>query len=122
MQKQGVDALKRFAQMAKNRLRNKVREQDIKASKGKSNFKVIYGAGVDVKSKIITKEDEKLYVKIRDMLDENVDIINPIARLIDYKVYNKMDTLSKERYLFEMVNKYKMYKTKYQQEKIKQAL
>ena len=122
MQKQGVDALKRFAQMAKNRLRNKVREQDIKESKGKSNFKVIYGTGVDVKSKIITKEDEKLYVKIRDMLDENVDIINPIAKLIDYKVYNKMDTLSKERYLFEMVNKYKIYKTKYQQEKIKQAL
>ena len=116
MQKQGIEALKRMAQMAKNRLRNKVKEVDNKKS-GRSNFKVIFGSGVDIKSKIITKEDEKLYNKIKLMLDEDFDIINPIAKLIDYKVYNKLDNLSQERYLFQLVDKYKTYKAKYEEER-----
>ena len=40
MQKQGLDALKRMAQMAKNRLRNKVRENDNKALLKSDKFKV----------------------------------------------------------------------------------
>ena len=117
MQKEGIDALKRMAQMAKNRLRNKVREKDNKKAGSRSNFKVIFGDGVDVKSKIITKEDIKLYNKIKEMLDENYDIINPISKLIDYKVYNKLDELSQERYLFNLVDKYKLYKAKYEEER-----
>lgn len=116
MQRQGIDALKRMALMAKNRLRNKVVEKENKGKAGRS-FKVIYGDSVDVKTKIITREDVKLYEKVKEILDENVDIINPISRLIDYKVYNQLDILNKERYLFDVVNKYKIYKEKYLQEK-----
>lgn len=119
MQRDGIDSLKRMAQMAKNRLRNKVREHDLKEANGRSDFKVIFGRDVDIKSKIITKEDVKLYGKIKEMLDADEDVYNPIARLIDYKVYNKMDDLAKERYLFDMVNKYKLYKEKYEEEKLK---
>lgn len=118
----GLDALKRMAQMAKNRLRNKVKENDNKLSGGKSNFKVIYSKSIDIKSKIITKEDLKLYEKIKQMLDEDQDIVNPISRLIDYKVYNKMDSYSQEKYLFDIVNKYKVYKIKYSEEKAKQII
>lgn len=122
MQKSGIDALKRMAQMAKNRLRNKVNEKENKNIKNKGSFKIIYGESMDIKCKIITKEDVKLYEKVKNMLDENFDIINPIAKLIDYKTYNKLDTLSQERYLLDLVDKYKKYKEKYLQEKMKEIV
>ena len=74
MQKQGLDALKKMALMAKNRLRNKVRENDNKALQKGDRFKVLFGEGVDIKSKIITKEDAKLYGKVKQMLDSNVNL------------------------------------------------
>lgn len=122
MQKEGIDALKRMANMAKNRLRNKVRENDNKALKKGDTFKVLFGEGVDIKNKIITKEDVKLYAKIKTMLDEDEDILNPIAKLIDHKYYGKLDELAKERYLFELINKYKIYKMRYFEEKEKQVI
>ena len=112
MQKQGLDALKKMALMAKNRLRNKVRENDNKALQKGDRFKVLFGEGVDIKSKIITKEDAKLYGKVKQMLDENEDIVNPLAKLIDYKIFNKLNDSEKERYLLVLVNKYKQYKIK----------
>ena len=122
MQKQGIDALKRMALMAKNRLRNKVRENDNKALQKGDRFKVLFGEGVDIKSKIITKEDAKLYGKVKQMLDENEDVVNPLAKLIDYKIYNKLNDTEKERYLLVLVNKYKQYKIKYYDERIKQVI
>ncbi len=122
MQKQGIDALKRMAQMAKNRLRNKVNEMDNKNVKGRGNFRILYGCNIDIKSKIIIQDDIKLYEKVKAMLDENLDIINPISRLIDYKVYNKLDERLKERYIFELVDKYKKYREKYEQEKLKEIV
>lgn len=122
MQKQGIDALKRMALMAKNRLRNKVRENDNKALQKGDRFKVLFGEGVDIKSKIITKEDAKLYGKVKQMLDENEDVVNPLAKLIDYKIYNKLNDSEKERYLLVLVNKYKQYKIKYYDERIKEVI
>ena len=52
MQKEGIDALKRMAQMAKNRLRNKACEKDNKNLGNRCYFKVIYGGTADIKSKI----------------------------------------------------------------------
>lgn len=122
MQKQGIDALKRMALMAKNRLRNKVRENDNKALQKGDRFKVLFGEGVDIKSKIITKEDAKLYGKVKQMLDENEDVVNPLAKLIDYKIYNKLNDSEKERYLLVLANKYKQYKIKYYDERIKEVI
>ena len=116
MQKNGINALKRMAQMAKSRLRNKVVETENKYSK-KGKFKMIFGEGVDYKCKIITKDDLKLYEKVKTILDENIDVVNPISKLIDYKTYNKMDAQTQERYLFDLVDKYKRYKEKYISEK-----
>lgn len=122
MQKQGIDALKRMALMAKNRLRNKVRENDNKALQKGDRFKVLFGECVDIKCKIITKEDAKLYNRVKQMLDENEDVVNPLAKLIDYKIFNKLNEEEKERYLLVLVNKYKQYKIKYYDEKIKEVI
>ena len=98
MQKNGIDALKRMALAAKNRLRNKVRENDNKVFFKNNGFRVLFGENVEIKNKLITKEDEKLYQKMKELLDEDVDMINPISKLIDYKIYNKLDERCKERY------------------------
>lgn len=117
MQKQGLDALKRMAQMAKNRLRSKVKENNNKQLKKTDGYKVLFGEVVDIKSKIISKEDTMFYGKVKQMLDEDADVANPIARLIDYKVFNKLMPDAKERYIFNLIAKYKTYKVKYEQEK-----
>ena len=117
MQKTGYDALKRMAQIAKNRLRSKVNEYDNKSIKSRGNFKILYGKDIDIKSKIISRDDTKLYQKVKSILEEDFDIVNPIAKLIDYKVYNKLSDLDKERYLFDIIEKYKYYKQKFQEER-----
>ncbi len=120
MERQGIDALKRMAQMAKSRLRKKVNETENK--KAGKYFKIIYSESVDIKSKIITRDDAKLYQRVKDMLDKDEDITNPISRLIDYKTFNGLDGFGKERYLFDLVEKYKKYKQKYAEEKLKQIV
>lgn len=122
MQKQGIDALKRMAQMAKNRLRNKVKENNNRQLKKNDSYKVLFGEIVDIKSKIITKEDYNLYNKVKQMLSSDEDIFNPLARLIDYKVYNKLMPLAQERYILNLVDKYKTYKAKFEQEKLSQIV
>ena len=114
--REGIDALKRMAQMAKNRLRNKVNENENKMIKKRGGFIILQAGNMDIKSKIITKEDNKLYERVVSILDEG-DVFNPIARLIDSRVYNKLDEMAKERYLFELVDKYKRYKEKYERER-----
>jgi len=54
---------------------------------------------------------------MKELLDEDVDMINPISKLIDYKIYNKLDERCKERYFFDLVDKYKRYRIKYQEER-----
>lgn len=122
MQKQGIDALKRMAQMAKNRLRNKVKENNNRQLKKNDSYKVLFGEIVDIKSKIITKEDYNLYNKVKQMLSSDEDIFNPLARLIDYKVYNKLMPEAQERYILNLVDKYKTYKAKFEQEKLSQIV
>ena len=56
------------------------------------------------------------------MLDEDEDVVNPLAKLIDYKIFNKLNEEEKERYLLVLVNKYKQYKIKYYNEKIKEVI
>lgn len=116
MQRQGLDAIKRMAQMAKNRLRKKVNEKENKTAKSGS-FKIIFGDGIDIKNKIITREDKKLYEKVKAIVDGGETVFNPIARLIDYKIFNKIGEQEKERYLLDLVDKFKRYKEKYQEEK-----
>ena len=113
--REGMDALKRMAQMAKNRLRNKVNENENKMIKKRGGFIIFQTGSMDIKSRIITKEDDKLYQKVVSILDEG-EVFNPLARLIDSKLYSKLDEPAKERYLFDLVDKYKRYKEKYERE------
>ena len=83
------DALKRLARQAKNRLSNH------KYLNGKGEYNV-RNSGYLAEYKLMllsSKEDEKLYSKVCQILSENKDIINPLGQLVDK---SRFSTLSEK--------------------------
>lgn len=107
------DALKRLARQAKNRLsrRNYIN--------GNGEVKVISGGYLaDYKLILLSgKEDEKLYCKVKEILSENEDAVNPIGKLVDKSKFSALSPCEQERYLFELIDKYKKMKERFIQEK-----
>ena len=84
------DILKIMANRAKNRLMNK-------------SLKDTYP---NVSIKIISNNDDKFYNKVKEMLNKNKNVTNPIKLLMDENKLIKMNSLQREKYLFETINKY----------------
>ena len=62
--------------------------------------------------------DEQLYEKVRTMLDSEELVMNPIARLIDRTVYDKMDNEAKQLYVLELAAKFRKLKDRYYREQM----
>ncbi len=84
------DLLKALALKAKNRMINK-------------NLRNTY-CGVDVK--IINNNDENFYNKVKEIMNEDTYVCNPLKRLMDDNKLLKLDARGKERYLLETIEKY----------------
>ena len=84
------DILKIMANRAKNRLMNK-------------SLKDTYP---NVSIKIISNNDDKFYNKVKEMLNKNKNVTNPIKLLMDENKLIKMNSLQREKYLFETISKY----------------
>lgn len=97
-----MSSIRQLAQLAKYRLRGE--------EKFNKNVK-----------KISSSLDEALYNKVKELLAEEEEVINPIARLMDNKHYNSLNEEQKERYFFELVDKYKLYREKIEEESLKRA-
>lgn len=120
MSKNGVDILKAMAQQAKDRLRGKSAKCD--TASYQKNFRVLYNSKLNNKSTIISdKEDERLYKKMRDIIERD-NVINPIGELIDKHYYKTLNEDGKERYFFKLVDKYREFKEKYEEDKLKETL
>ena len=65
------------------------------------------------------ERDEKLYGKVKNMLDENEDVTDPIARLMDRSEYDRLDPDNKQRYILELSAKFRELKDRYYREKSK---
>ena len=106
-------ALKRLARQAKNRLGKR------NYYNGKGDFKVIDGGYLaDYKLVLLSnKEDEKLYSKVKTILSENEDVINPLGKLVDKNKFFSLSEMDKERYIFNLAEKYRAMKERYKQEK-----
>ncbi|HHW89493.1 MAG TPA: hypothetical protein GX745_01135 [Clostridiales bacterium] len=65
----------------------------------------------------VNNSDEILYKKVCEILDKNEDIINPVKSLIDQEKYEKMDFVSRQRYLLMLMSKYSELKERYYKEK-----
>lgn len=95
------DILKMLASKAKNRLINK-------------NLRNTY-SNVDVK--IITKNDDNFYNKVKEIMDEKTYVCNPLKRLMDEDKLMKMDARGRERYLLETIEKYQEARRKIERER-----
>lgn len=62
--------------------------------------------------------DEVMYQKIKEMLDENECVLNPIGTLIDQQLYSSMDEPNKQRYVLELAAKYRELRERYYRERI----
>lgn len=61
-------------------------------------------------------EDEKIYKVVCQIIDED-DGLNPLGRLIDRTIYDSLDDMGKQRYIFELSEKYQRLKQRYLREK-----
>ncbi len=100
------DILKQLALKAKNRLINKSTNDD-KIGLKESDYRI----------KIIKSGDEQFYDKVKNLLERDEDILNPIKELMDEAVLNKMTSGEKEKYLLETVDKYTKFRNIIEYEK-----
>lgn len=56
--------------------------------------------------KIIASDDEKFIDKVKALIEDGDDIVNPIGKLMDDDVLLTLDANGRERYLLETVEKY----------------
>ena len=96
------DILKILANRAKNRLMNKSLRDTY------SNASI----------KIINNNDDKFYNKVKEMLTEDKNITNPIKRLMDESKLIKMNSLQREKYLFETIVKYNSARERFLKEEM----
>ena len=58
-------------------------------------------------------QEQELYDRVCRLLDKQEIVINPIQELIDYKHYNTLTLDAKQKYVFELSEKYKQMKSRY---------
>lgn len=97
-----MSSFKNLAKRAKNRLTLAGEESNKTVSialSGNSTYYVVSSMGSRA-------EDDPLYVKVKKMLETNVDIINPIGKLIDHTVFDCLSPTEKDRYLLDLSKRY----------------
>jgi hypothetical protein len=71
----------------------------------------------DFIKKDIIDDEEAFYNKVVDILNSDELITNPIARLIDEKLFDSMDTASRQRYVLTVSDKYQKMCERYNRER-----
>ena len=95
--------LKRLAQNARKRL----------ISSGANNGirKTVPSLNSNVKFKVISNSDEEFSSKARQVLES--DTLSPIKELMDEDYFNSLDSINKQKYLLEVVEKFNRVKAKF---------
>lgn len=88
-----------LARQAKNRMKNYSRDKSIF-----ENMQYL---------KSYDEHDQQMYQKICRMMEEDRVIINPIKELIDKKYYDSLSIEAKQKYIFDLSDKYKEMKDRY---------
>ena len=132
--KKEMSEIKRRALLAKQRLKmgywQRMREEQDRVAEATNDSAVIRSArnarlrefeqqsrralGDD-----FAERDERLYGKVRDMLDRDEDVSDPIGRLVDREVFDSLDDGNKQRYILELSAKFRELKERDYKEKSK---
>lgn len=115
---QKSDALRRLARQAKERLSSGGYNQPERYG---SIFKV-YEGGIVADYKLVVlsdTEDEKLYNRVCEILNQNVDITNPIGQIVDKTKLANMNNYERDRYIMNLKDKYLEMRERYLKENLK---
>ena len=93
------DLLSRLASKAKKKL-NKTNEDE---ELPKEN---VYKAVYEFKRSDLTESEKILQKKIVQLIENNPDCVDPIGRLIDYKIYDKLCDERKQAYILKLSKDY----------------
>lgn len=58
-------------------------------------------------------KEQELYSRVCKILARDEVVINPIQELVDYKYYNSLTAEAKQKYIFDLSEKYKQMKNRY---------
>ena len=97
--KEKMRDLKTLAMQAKNRLKGICEEKNTKG-----NLRLIKGNQNQIKVIVTEDESDKLYERYKDVVTE--DMHNPIAAMMDKKLYSQLAGSKKEKYFFDTLDKY----------------
>ena len=97
-------ALKLLAQKAKKRLFAAGQNISKNETEKKTTAYLTQGSYQVVASKQKIEEDP-LFEKVKKLMTKD-DVFNPLAELTDYKVFNKLSDLDKEKYIIDISKRY----------------
>lgn len=104
-----------LAKLAKKRLRENS-YKDNKILLTKSPAPIIIKQPIKTPSiTVINNRDEMLYQKVCELLSRG-NTLNPVGQLIDQKVFNSLDVEAKQKYIYNLTEKYKELKLRYYKE------
>lgn len=97
-------SLKQLAKRARNRLKTAA---EYSASQETTAY-LSASSSYMVVANIRKIEDDPLYNKIKRILEKSATelVTNPLAQLIDNKVYKKLNDLEKERYMLKLTKRF----------------
>lgn len=64
----------------------------------------------------LSEKEQNLYDRVCKILSSEDIVINPIKELVDNKYYNSLSLEGKQKYIFDLSEKYKAMKLRYEQE------
>lgn len=113
MKNEENDILKMLALQAKMRMKNgaynkKSQTGSNLVSRGMRMYVSNFSADYRLLA-LSTKEDDEILEKVKDMMKDDKDIINPIKQLVDQVKFDKMSDVEKMRYTLSVSEKYRNF-------------
>ncbi|MBR2909723.1 MAG: hypothetical protein IKC11_05215 [Clostridia bacterium] len=105
-----MSSIKQLAQKAKNRLKLLSNGDDGEPPKSYSEACLsarIQYAIISSQKKI---EEDALYNKVKKILLKDIDTINPLAQIIEHEIYDKLNDVQKEKYMYVLSKRYRAIK------------
>ena len=63
------------------------------------------------------QREERLYGRVREILDRDENVTNPIGQLVEREKYEQMDEANRQRYILELSEKFRMLRERYYRER-----
>ncbi len=113
MKNEENDILKMLALQAKMRMKNGAYNKKSQAGSnlvGRGMRMYVSNFSADYRLLALsTKEDDEILEKVKDMMKDDKNIINPIKQLVDQVKFDKMSDVEKMRYTLSVSEKYRNF-------------